>query len=85
MTKEQIFGVVKENVLRVLLDVKPEQVLPETALSDLGANSVDRVEVVMYSMEELKIKVPSNELQGLSNLGGLVDVLWHHSAGKEGL
>jgi polyketide biosynthesis acyl carrier protein len=84
MTKEQIFEVVRENVLRVLLDVKPEQVRLETALSDLGANSVDRVEVVMYSMEELKIKVPSNDLQGIANLGGLVDVFWRHLAGQRG-
>jgi polyketide biosynthesis acyl carrier protein len=77
--KQRIFEVIKANTLKVLADVRPEQVTPETALSDLGANSVDRVEVVMYSMEDLGLSVPPGELHAVANLRGLVEVLHRHS------
>lgn len=81
-TRERIFEIVKANTLRVLPDVQPGDITPETALGDLGANSVDRVEVTLYSMEELGLKVPPGELHGVANLGGLVDVLCRHAAAR---
>ncbi len=76
--EQRVFEVVKANTLRVLVDVQPQQVTLDTALTDLGANSVDRVEVVMYSMEDLNLKIPSGELQGLADLRGLVGLLCRH-------
>ena len=80
--KEQIFEVVKANTLKVLVDLRPEDVTIDQSLTDLGANSVDRVEVVMYSMEELNLEVPRAELKGITNLRGLVDLLHHHANSK---
>jgi polyketide biosynthesis acyl carrier protein len=80
--KQRIFEVVKANTLKVLCDVPPESITPEVALGDLGANSVDRVEVVMYSMEDLGLKVPPAELHGVSNLRGLVDLLHRHASSR---
>jgi acyl carrier protein len=42
----------------------------------LGANSLDIIEVVSLSMRELKVKVPRAELAKLTNLEGLVDLLY---------
>lgn len=84
--RQRIFEVIKTHTLKVLIDVRPEAVTPEAALADLGANSVDRVEVAMYAMEELGIRVPPTELHGVRNLGGLVEVLHRHLApGAAGL
>jgi polyketide biosynthesis acyl carrier protein len=84
LTEEKIFEVVKANTMRVLVDARPEQISMDTALTDLGANSVDRVEVVMYSLEDLNIKVPMTELHGISNLRGLVELIARHSQGRSG-
>ena len=45
-------------------------------MKDLGANSLDIVEVVSLSMRELKVKVPRSELAKLTDMGGLVDLLY---------
>ncbi len=74
MNRDQIFEVVKGVVLRVLPDLNPDEIVPERSLVDLGANSVDRVEVSMYSMEALNLKIPRIELHGVRNLAGLVDL-----------
>ena len=76
MDREQIFEVVKKNIIRILPDLPPEAITIEKSLTDLGANSIDRVEVATYSMEDLDIVIPRVELRAASNIGGLVDVLY---------
>jgi polyketide biosynthesis acyl carrier protein len=79
LDKQTIFDVVKANTLKVLPDLLPEDITIDKSLTDLGANSVDRVEVVIYSLEELKLNVPISELQGIGNLSNLVDLLYRHA------
>ena len=76
MDREQIFEVVKQNIIRILPDLPPETITIEKSLTDLGANSIDRVEVATYSMEDLDIVIPRVELRQASNIRGLVDVLY---------
>jgi acyl carrier protein len=51
-------------------------------MKDLGASSLDLVEIVSLSMRELKVKVPRSELATLNNIGGLVDLLYRVSLEK---
>jgi len=83
MDKESIFAVVKANVLRVLGDVDESEIAAHKSLVDLGANSVDRVEVAMYTMEQLDLKIPRMELSEARNIQGLVDILYKHCNGAQ--
>ena len=51
-------------------------------MKELGANSLDIVEVVSCSMRELKVKVPRAELNKLTNIDELVDLL-HRSVNEK--
>jgi polyketide biosynthesis acyl carrier protein len=44
-------------------------------LADLGANSVDRADIVMLVQESLGLSVPRVELFGPKNIGELADLL----------
>lgn len=77
-SKQEIFDIVKKNTLQVLIDVDPNSVTIDTSLTELGANSIDRVEVVMYSMENLGINVPRTEFQGVRDIRSLVDLFHSH-------
>ncbi len=77
MSRDQIFEIVKGNILRLLPDLPSEAVTPQASLVDLGANSIDRVEVATYSMEELNVVVPRVELRGATNIAGLVEILYN--------
>ena len=46
------------------------------SMKDYGANSLDIVEVVSGAMRELKVKVPRTELNKLTNVDGLVGLLY---------
>jgi len=76
MTKEQVFEVVKNHIIDTLEDVDEAQIDLQKSMKELGANSLDIVEIVSCSMRELKVKVPRSELAKLQNIGELVDMLF---------
>jgi acyl transferase domain-containing protein/acyl carrier protein/thioesterase domain-containing protein/nucleoside-diphosphate-sugar epimerase len=73
--RQRIFDVVKGHVLRILPDVPDDAITLEVRLKDLGANSLDRVEVATCAMEELELSVPRTRLAGVDSLQSLVEVL----------
>ena len=78
LTKEDVLAVVRTHVIEVLGDVAPEQVTPDKSLTELGANSVDRLEVTTLSMASLSLQIPLMSFANVQNIGGLVDVLHSH-------
>jgi acyl carrier protein len=81
MTKELILATVKKHLLDAVEGLDETQIDPGKSMKDLGANSLDIVEVVSCTMRELKIKVPRSELSKLTNIDGLVDLL--HTASQQ--
>ena len=80
MTKEQIFAVVKKHMLQTVDGLNDSDIAMSKSMKDMGANSLDIVEVVSLSMRELKVKVPRSELAKLTDIGGLVELLYAVSA-----
>ncbi|MGE3507760.1 MAG: phosphopantetheine-binding protein [Vicinamibacterales bacterium] len=80
MTRDQILAVVAKHLASAVDDLAPGAIDPSRSMKDYGANSLDIVEVVSASMRELKIKVPRSELNKLTNIQGLVDLL--HTAAQ---
>jgi len=75
MTKKHVYEVVKGVITEVLPDIELEHIALEKSLKDLGANSIDRMEVVTMSMQELGVKIPLISFAQVANIEGLVDVL----------
>lgn len=75
MLKEHVFEVVRKVIAEILPGVRSELISSEKSLKELGANSIDRMEVVTMSMEELGLKIPLMSFAEVSNIEGLVDVL----------
>ena len=75
MTREQILEVVLGNLVDPVEELEGVEIDPSKSMKDLGANSLDIVEIVSCSMRELKVKVPRSELKNLKNIDELVDLL----------
>jgi len=73
MTKAEIFEVTKRNLIELLPELESVNIEPEQSMKDLGANSIDRADVVLQTMEALEIKVPLHQLGGIQNIQGLID------------
>jgi polyketide biosynthesis acyl carrier protein len=78
MDREAIYGVVKKYILENIEDVSEADLDPKKSMKDLGANSLDIIEVVSCSMRELNIKIPRSELADISTIDGLVDKFVAH-------
>lgn len=67
MEKEAAFEVFKQCAVEVL-QVEPDQVQPEAKFSDLDADSLDLVELVMALEEKFDITVDESELEGVETV-----------------
>lgn len=83
MTRDEIMVVVKKHLCEAVEGLTPEAIDPSKSMKDLGANSLDIVEIVSSSMREIKVKIPRSELAKLTNLDGLVDLLDATANGKQ--
>ena len=76
MTRDDVLKVVVKHLVDGVEGLDATNIDPAKSMKELGANSLDIVEVVSRSMRELKVKVPRAELSKLTNLDGLVDLLY---------
>ncbi len=58
------------------LGVNPEQVTPEASfIEDLGADSLDTVELVMAFEEEFGAEIPDEDAEKLTTVGSVIGYL----------
>lgn len=76
MDKGAIFSIIKKHIMTLLPNVCDSDIQPGVKMSDLGANSIDRAEVVVTVMAELNIKIPLLTLGKAKNLNDLTDIIF---------
>jgi len=73
---------VKEIVVEQL-GVNPDQVTPQASLiEDLGADSLDAVELVMVFEEEFGTEIPDEDAEKLQKVGDIIKYLEERGLGK---
>lgn len=81
MEKEQIFSKVRDVIVEKL-KVKPEQVtLDAHFIQDLGADSLDTVELIMSLEDHFKMTIPDEEAEKLDTVGKAVDYIYNKLKG----
>lgn len=72
MSEKSIEDKVKDIIVEQL-GVNPEQVTPAAKfIEDLGADSLDTVELVMAFEEEFNVEVPDEEAEKLQTVGDVI-------------
>jgi acyl carrier protein len=75
---------VKE-IIAEQLGVKKEEIKPESSfIDDLGADSLDTVEVVMALEEEFGIEIPDEEAEKITTVGEAIKYIDVKAKKKEG-
>ncbi|HEQ99285.1 MAG TPA: acyl carrier protein [candidate division Zixibacteria bacterium] len=63
------------------LGVNPEQVTPEaTFVDDLGADSLDTVELVMALEEEFDLEIPDEEAEKIGSVKDAINYIESHTS-----
>ena len=69
MKKEEVLSRLKEIIVD-RLDVEEDQIVPEASfVEDLGADSLDIVELIMGIEEEFDIEIPDEDAEKLTTVG----------------
>ena len=72
-------GKLEERVYQIIeqqLDVNDQQLTPEASfIEDLGADSLDNVELIMAFEEEFGAQIPEEDAEKLTSVGKVIDYL----------
>ena len=80
MDRGQIFQGIKEIVVEHLA-VKEDEVIAEaTFVDDLGADSLDIVELIMALEEKFSLEIPDEDAEKITTIGDAVDYIEEHLA-----
>ncbi len=73
---------IEERVKKVVedqLSVNQDQITPEASfIDDLGADSLDTVELVMALEEEFGVEIPDEEAEKITKVGEAIDYVKEH-------
>lgn len=70
-----------KSILAEQFDYEEEKITPETTLiDDLGADSLDVVDLLMSIEDEFEIEVPDEEVENIKTVGDLVKYIEANSS-----
>lgn len=75
MAAETVFEVITRMVVEVLPHLSGRAFEPTDVLEQLGANSMDRADIVVMTLQELGLNIPLTEVFGPKNIGELAELL----------
>jgi polyketide biosynthesis acyl carrier protein len=84
MTRENIFELITSHCCEIRPGLKTHTFHPSETLEELGADSVDRIDILNMVMESMSLKIARVKVFGAKNIGELADILYEQkqSAGN---
>lgn len=82
MTSEEILPLITEAIVEVLPELDGHPFTESDSLEDLGADSMDRAEIVMTVLERLDLEIPLVDTHGPRNLGELAELLGEKTSAR---
>jgi polyketide biosynthesis acyl carrier protein len=76
ITRDNIFNIIVQHTCEVVPELEKHSIVETDRLADLGANSMDRADIVMMTLESLSLKIPLVELARAKNIGEFTDLLY---------
>lgn len=78
LVEEKIKSIIAEQ-----LGVKPEEVTPQASfIDDLGADSLDTVELIMALEEEFNVEIPDEDAEKMTTVGDAIKYIESKTAHK---
>ncbi|WP_297958227.1 phosphopantetheine-binding protein [uncultured Ruminococcus sp.] len=78
MDKDQIKSILFANIADIM-DMDESEINVQESLRDLGANSVDRMEIIVETMRKIGVKINMLEFANIKNIQEMVDFLYERS------
>lgn len=79
MDKTAIIERIKTNLLDILPDLKEETLDVNERFTNMGANSIDRADLIAMTLEDMDLDIPIFKLAEAKTIDELADQLLKHS------
>lgn len=76
MNSETVFATIVDNTIDLIPELAQKEISRTDSLKELGANSMDRSEIIMMTLESLSLNIPLVHLSGAKNIGELADLIY---------
>ncbi|MBN3893862.1 MAG: acyl carrier protein [Nostoc sp. NOS(2021)] len=76
ITRDSIFNIIVQHTCEVIPELESHSIVETDRLADLGANSMDRADIVMMTLESLSLQIPLIELAKAKSIGEFTDLLY---------
>jgi polyketide biosynthesis acyl carrier protein len=74
--RESVARIVRQTISSILPNLPAQAILGDRSLKDHGADSVDRVEIILSIMTRLGIDEPMSSFSNIPTIDNLVDYLY---------
>ena len=75
MSTEHIFEIIVRHTREIIPALEGHAFQPTDSLRALGANSVDRADILMMTLETLELDIPLIEMARAENIGELAGII----------
>jgi polyketide biosynthesis acyl carrier protein len=75
VSKEQVLEVIVRHVREAIPGLADHPFHPGDSLKALGANSIDRADIIMMTLESLSLNIPLIEMAKAENIGELASII----------
>ncbi len=76
MEREEIFAVITNHCREVIGTLDNHSFHLNDRMKELGANSIERAEIITLTLESLALDIPRVELSGAETIGDLTEVVY---------
>jgi polyketide biosynthesis acyl carrier protein len=82
MTHHDIFNLIVKNTREVIPELGEHEFQFADRLRDLGANSIDRSEILIMTLEDISLAAPLVQFAGASSVGELAELIHAKAAAR---
>ena len=75
MSEADIVATIVRHTREVVPQLEGHQFKPTDSLRELGANSVDRADIIMMTLETLELSIPLSAMAKAENIGELASII----------
>lgn len=79
--EEKMFDQVAANIAEFMPGLEPAQISMDARMADYGCNSIDRMDIVWKTLDDLQLDIPIVEFAAVHDIRGLVGLLCRYAGG----
>jgi polyketide biosynthesis acyl carrier protein len=79
MSKQEIIETIARYIREVVPSLQNHEFKLSDSLRELGANSVDRADIIMMTLESLALSIPLTAMAKAENIGELANIIHERS------